>query len=349
VIDTKKTFIILFVSSLFILSTCDKNKFQKFESGSFDLFDTYSNIIIYAESREEAEKISGAIYARLGELHKLFDIYNAYDGINNLKTLNDNAGVAPVEVCGEMIELLKFSIDSYRETDGAFDVALGPVLSIWRAYREEGLLDPESASVPPYEMLKEASDFCDITKIMIDEINHTVFLEQEGMSVDVGAVAKGFAAQLAIDEIIKESGVPCLIDLGGNIAAIGGPPGRSRTGGAWNVGVWDPLGVAGYIKIVAVTDLSVVTSGDYQRYYEAGGARYNHIVDPKTLIPADGFRSVTVIHPDSGVADMLSTAMFILSYEEGSELAEKFGAGALWVTRGGEQITNGEFDKYIVR
>ena len=331
--------------AVFLLCSCAGIKQKKYETGFFGMFDTYAGVIAYAGSQNEFDALAEKIRARLYELHVLFDIYNDYDGVNNLKTVNDNAGIAPVEVSGEIIGLLNFAKYAFGETDGAVNEALGPVLAIWREYREAALSDPDNASPPPFALLSEAAELCGIEKITVDEANGTVFLETRGMSVDAGALAKGFAAQMIMDEIILPSGYSCLIDLGGNIAAAGGPPGKN--GGFWNIGVQDPAGGGEYIKIIRITNRSAVTSGDYQRYYEAGGARYHHIVDPGTLFPADNFSSVTVLHEDSGVADMLSTALFILPLEAGGALALKHNAGALWVTKDGNTITNGEFEKYI--
>jgi len=329
----------LFFIIIPLLASC-AGRHEKYRAHYFDLFDTYATVTGYAESKEEFDRFSEAAYNRLHELHRYFDIYSEYDGINNLKTVNDMAGIAPVEVCDEIIDLLVFAKHAYVESEGTLNVALGPVLSIWHEYRENGLENPEAAELPPYGLLASAIELADIGKLTVDEVNGTVFLEEKGMSLDVGAIAKGFAVQLAVDGLKSMGAEPFLLDVGGNIAAVGKPPdGRD----SWSVGIRDPFeadGGDGILETVRIDGASVVTSGDYQRYYTVNGIRYSHIIDPETLMPAALYRSVTVIYGDSGVADMLSTALFILPYENGRAIAEKRGAAVVWVFADGTVISS---------
>ena len=328
-----------------LLSSCALNTPKKYETGFFGLFDTYTNVIAYAKSESEFKRRAETIRDRLLELHRYFDIYETYEGINNLRTVNDMAGVMPVPVCGEIIGLLQFSKAMYYETDGAFNIALGSVLCVWHDYREAGLQHPETAAKPPMDILTEASTHTDIDKLIIDEEKMTVFLAEAGMSIDVGAVAKGYAAQLVAEQL--EGGVPVLMDIGGNVAAVGKPPDKH---GFWNVGVMNPDykqdSADEFLTTLKIESAAIVTSGDYQRYYEVDGVRYGHIIDPGTLAPAARYRSVTIVHGDSGLADALSTALFILPYETGCAVAERFGAAVLWMTRDDEIITNMRFDMY---
>jgi len=333
----------LFFFAICLLSSCASTP-KKYETGYFGLFDTYTSIIIYAKNEGEFKRCADGIHDRLLELHRYFDIYDTYDGVNNLKTVNDMAGVAPVPVRGEIIGLLQFSKEMYYETNGAFNIALGPVLSIWRDYREAGVQHPEGAAPPPMEILLEASAHTDIEKLIIDAERMTVFLTEPGMSIDVGAVAKGYAAQLVVEQLTD--GVSVIMDIGGNIVAVGKPPGKR---GLWNVGVMNPdkeTGADELLTTLKTESAAVVTSGDYQRYYEADGVRYGHIVDPYTLMPAARYRSVTVVHADSGLADALSTALFILPYDDGLKTAERFGAAVMWMTRGDEIYKNERFERY---
>ena len=335
---------LLFIFIACLLSSCASTP-KKYETGYFGLFDTYTNLVVYAKSESEFRRCADGIRDRLLELHRYFDIYESYDGVNNLKTVNDMAGVAPVPVCGEIVELLKFSKMMYTETNGAFNIALGPVLSIWHTYREAGVQHPETAVPPPMEILIEASAHTDIEKLIIDEEHMTVFLSEPGMSIDVGAAAKGYAAQLIAEQLTD--GVSVLMDIGGNVVTVGNPPGKY---GFWNVGVFNPDhgqdGADELLTTLKTGSAAVVTSGDYQRYYEADGVRYGHIIDPDTLAPAARYRSVTVVHENSGLADVLSTALFILPFEDGFALAERFGAAVLWMTRDGEIYRNGRFEQY---
>ena len=131
-------------------------------------FDTVVQFIGYAKNQSEFEDMAKSGETRFMELHRLYDIYNDYDGINNIKTINDNAGVEPVRVCQEIIDLLEFSKAWHDKTGGTVNIAMGPVLSIWHEYREHGLNDPDDASLPPMERLLEAQKFCDIQKVIVD-------------------------------------------------------------------------------------------------------------------------------------------------------------------------------------
>lgn len=323
---------ILLAVCLIFLSGC-RNGYSKYECDFSGVFDTYTVIIGYAKTEKEFTMYANEIYNKLEYLSKLYDIYNDYEGINNLKTINDNAGIRPVRVEPEIIELLKVCKRAYYDTDGAVDISLGPVLSIWHDYRDAGLKNPESAELPPMDLLTEAYEYCNIDKIIIDEDAGTVYLEDAEMSIDVGAVAKGYAVDMAKEAAAAIGFKSGLISCGGNVCAIGAPLDGVRE--KWGVGIQNPqldvYGNQNIIDTVFVNDLSVVSSGDYQRYYTVGGKAYNHIIDPRTMMPAEKYKAVTVVHNDSKTADILSTAIFILPYEDGHELLKKSGAEAMWI------------------
>ena len=323
--NIKKTSIIGLVLVSLILagfSGCAKET-KRFEAEFLTLFDTATKIVGYTDSKSDFEKQSDFLYSEIGEYHKLFDIYNDYEGINNIKTINDQAGISPVQVDRKLIELLIFSKEIHELTDGNVNVAFGSVLKLWHQYRETGMDDPDNARIPPMEKLVEASKHTDINKMIIDEQAGTVYLEDKEMSLDVGAVAKGYAAEMACREMERTLGVESLlISLGGNVRAIGF---KDSEGNPWRVGVQNPDVEDGtsLIETVSLVDASLVTSGDYQRYYFVDGKRYHHIIDPKTLMPADHYRAVTVLTKDSGVGDGLSTAVFILPLEQAKALLQK--------------------------
>lgn len=328
---------------LVLLSGCSSEKYNKYEATFTDVFDTYVILLGYAKTEDEFDKYSQIIYDKLQELHKEYDIYNSYEGINNLKTINDNAGIQSVEVSSNIIDMLLLGRDAYEKTDSVVNIAMGSVLSIWHDYRTEGIDYPEHASLPPMEELVEAKKLTDIDDLVIDKENSTVYLAKAGMSLDVGAIAKGYAAHLAIAEA-KEAGMTSMLaDIGGNICSIGKPmDGRDR----WGVGIQDPeLSIADNRNIkdtIFINDGAVVTSGSYQRYYMVDGISYNHIIDPETLMPADRYSAVSIFTQDSKYADILSTAVFIMSVEDGTKLLENFNAECLWIMHDGSmQATDG--------
>ena len=179
----------------------------------------------------------------------------------------------------------------------------------------------------------------DFNNVVIDEEKSTVQLLDRSMSWDVGAVAKGSA----VEQVCKNAPEGLLVSVGGNVR----PTGPKPDGSPWTVGIQDPDGGEGYLRTVQVSDMSVVSSGDYQRYYVVDGVADHHIIDPQTLYPENKWRTVTILVPDSGVADGLSTALFCMSREEGQKLLDKYGAEALWMTLDGEVLYSPGFEKYL--
>jgi thiamine biosynthesis lipoprotein len=317
---------------------------SRYEAEFLQLFDTLTRIIGYAGSEEEFTGYAELIHDNLEEYHQLYDIYHDYDGINNIKTINDQAGIAPVKVDRRIIDLLLFAKEAYELTDGQLNVALGAVLSIWHDYREAGIEDPERAALPPAGQLKEAAKHTDIDQVVIDEENSTVFLEDSAMSLDVGAIAKGYAVE-QVAEIAEKNGVTsCLISVGGNVRAIG----ARGDGVPWKVGIQNPLDQNGEdISKVSLADASLVTSGIYERYYIVDGKKYHHIIDPDTLFPSEYFASVSVLCKDSGMADALAKVIN-MPFEEGLTLIEGLpDTEAVWVTPDGQVKYSSGFRKYI--
>lgn len=329
------------------LAGCGAKKPVRYEATFLRLFDTKTTIIAYMDDKEEFARYSQLIYDNLEEYHKLYDIYNNYEGISNIKTINDMAGKAPVKVDKRIIDLLEYAKEWYEKTDGEMNVAFGAVLRIWHDYRERGMEDPDSAELPPMEDLVEASKHTDINKVIIDEEASTVFLADPEMSLDVGAIAKGYAVE-QVSRIAAENGFTSgLISVGGNVRAIGSKDGEGKP---WNVGIQnpDPGEGSNEIHVLDVVDASVVTSGVYERYYTVEGKNYHHIIDPDTLYPSDEFKSVSIVCKDSGMADALSTAVFNMSLDEGMEFIESIpDTEAFWVLSSGELKYSSHFRDYI--
>ena len=322
----------------------------KYDGNFFDTFDTITQIIGYTETKEEFDEYMEIMHNRFIELHKEYDKYNNYEGINNIKTINDNAGKEPVKVSDDIIEMLVFSKEWYEKAGSETNIAFGPVLEIWHDHREDAESDPKNATMPDMEKLKEASKHTDIDKVIIDEENKTVFLEDENMSLDVGAVAKGYATEVVAREIEEAGLKSALISAGGNIRAIGKPLDGERE--RWGIGIQNPdmdlIDSGSTLDNVYVAGKSVVSSGDYQRYYFVGDKRLHHIIDPKTLMPGDYYRAVTIVTPHSGLADFLSTSIFLLPFEESYKLVEELeDVEALWVFKDGSIKTTKGMDKIL--
>ena len=311
-----------------------------YEASFLTLFDTVTTIKGAAESQEAFGEIAQAIHDELLRYHQLFDVYHEYQGMNNLKTVNDQAGIAPVEVDRAIIDLLTDCRDYYELTGGRVNVAMGSVLYLWHNARNEGLDDIRKAKLPDMEKLLAAAEHTDFDCVVIDEEASTVFITDPRARLDVGAVAKGWAAQRAAEN--APAGL--LMSVGGNVCATG----PKYEGTPWVIGVRDPAGSASdYLHTLYVSGGSVVTSGDYQRTYMVDGEFYHHIIDPDTLMPSKYWRSVTVICPDSGLADALSTALFLMDQSQGQKLLDACGAEAMWVDGEGNCFYSPGFQKNI--
>jgi thiamine biosynthesis lipoprotein len=311
---------------------------KKFQTEFFGAFDTVVSFTAFAKDKKEFDRYLEIVRGEMTRLHRLFDIYNSYEGLVNIKVINESAGAAPVKVPAEILDLLEAVREAYADTNGAVNAALGPVLSVWHDYRERALANSADAAVPSHAELSAASAHMSPDDIEIDRDNSTVRLRYPDMSLNVGAIAKGFAVQRVMERV-RDAGLESgLINAGGNVVVTGRPrDGRE----AWSIGVQAPVDGenSGVIDVLSLTtDCAAVTSGSYQRYFTAGGVRYHHIIDPETLYPASGVKAVTVIHPNSTTADVLSTAAFILPYADARAMIEKHGAEAIWITEDGERM-----------
>jgi len=310
-----------------------------------DYFNTLITLVGYTKTQGEFDLYFQQAQARFAQLHKLYDIYSNYEGINNIKTVNDMAGLEPVAVEKDLLDLIKLAKEWTLSGHGKTNIALGPVLKIWHEYRTEGLYDPENAQLPPREVLEEAAKLSDAANIIIDEQGSTIYLADKGMSLDVGAVAKGYATELVARELETAGFVSGAISAGGNVRTIGKPLDGVRD--RWGIGIFNPdspvFSDDRNLDTVYINDASVVTSGDYQRYYYVQGVRYHHLVDPVTLMPAGYYRALTVVTVDSGRADLLSTELFLLPYEKSRQLAESLeDVEVLWIMPDGEiRVTQG--------
>ncbi len=332
-----------------LLAGCKKTSgITRYSTQYLDLFDTLTVIDGYASSQEEFSKETEKLYEELKTYHQLYDIYNDYENINNIKTINDNAGIAPVKVDKKIIDLLLLGKEIYEETNGKVNIAFGSVLSIWHDYRTEELNDSENAKLPPMEELKIANKHVDISKVIIDEAASTVYLEDKEMSLDVGSVGKGYATKMLTDYANREGMNHLLISVGGNISAIG----TKEDGSNWVLGIQNPDtdSETAYVQKVNAKDQSLVTSGNYQRYYMVDGKMYHHIIDPNTLMPSAYFASVSILNKDSGIADALSTAVFNMPFEEGLQLIESINdTEAMWIYEDGTFAYSNGFKEAIAQ
>jgi len=219
--------------------------------------------------------------------------------------INENAGIAPVKVSDEVFYLIETSIKYGELTEGRFNIAMGAMNDLW------GFSSGEYRVPSQYE-IEETMKVCRFSDIVINAEEKSVFLKEKGMKLDLGAVAKGYAADESLKVLAEFGFESALIDAGGNIAMLG----EKGDGAPWKVGVQDPDDMSQILGVIDASDEHVVSSGDYQRYFEVDGVRYCHIFDGVTGYPVMDTTATTVIS-DSGIdADILSTIAFILGGDE---------------------------------
>ncbi|MDY3006148.1 FAD:protein FMN transferase [Anaerococcus porci] len=324
------------------------SELQKYETSIYDYFDTITSFTAYCKNEDEYNKYKELVESEMAKYHKLFNNYDSYKDINNITTINEKAGKEKVKVDQSIIDLIKEGKKWYKETDGDINIAYGRVLQIWSDYREEGLNNKDKARLPKDEELDEASKHKNIDAIEIDENEKTVYISDPDVQIDIGGIGKGYATELIKRDLIKNGLKSGLLSVGGDVAIIGNNPKKGVDN--FKIAIKDPsLSEKNpYAAIVSVKDTSVVTSGDYERFYEVDGKRYHHIIDPKTNYPSTNFKSVSVILDDIGQADALSTALFIKDLDEGKKLLEKFKAEAMWIDKDNKVYKSAGWDKFDV-
>ncbi|QXM05764.1 FAD:protein FMN transferase [Crassaminicella indica] len=297
--------ILLFVS---LLSGCSKKKEPVTDSAY--MLGTHLNITIWTENEDEGKKVIKECFKRISEIEKKMSVNIKDSEINNI---NKNAGKEFVKVSAETSKVLNKALKYGEISNGAFDLTVGKFVKLWGigTYNER---------IPSKSEIDDALKYVDYKLLKKDEKNGYK-LDKEGMRIDLGGIAKGYAADEAY-RILKSNGIEnAVINLGGNIFTLGTRP----DGEIWKIGIQDPFEPTGtYMGIVQFSDKAIVTSGNYERFFIKNNKRYHHIIDPKTGYPSEnGIISTTIITNHSIDADALSTSVYILGVKKGLDLIEK--------------------------
>lgn len=274
------------------------------------LMGTYVKVQIFDEDKKD---ILPKVYDRIKELDKKITVNEPGSEVDEI---NQNAGVKPVKVSEDVFRLIQESVKYSEESSGGFDLTVGPITQLWH-------IGFDDARKPSQEEIDTALKLVDYHKVKLDEKQQTVYLEKKGMSLDLGAIAKGFITDEAIKVLKTNDVTSAIVDLGGNVYVLGNSP-RGKDG-TWRVGVQDPNEARNtVVGSVAEKNKSLVTSGIYERNLTVDGKTYHHLFNPKTGYPFENdIAGVTIISDTSIAGDGLSTAIFSMGVKNGLAFVEK--------------------------
>jgi thiamine biosynthesis lipoprotein len=312
--------VVLIVAAVLVAKWLDpgysKKPYTREEDG---LLDDRIVITAYGKNRSQVEK---AVDAAFEEIRRVDSIADRYNPDSEISILNAGAAAEPVEVSGELWEMISLGKEAYEASGGLFDITVGPLVDLWDVTGRSARGDPP----PSEEEIRQAREKVGGDMLVLDGSRRSVYFSRPGMVVDLGGLAKGYALDRAADAL-RGGGVQAgVINMVSTIQLIGAKP--EKAGGPyWEVVIMNPRegDYLGELRLPADTLIS--TSGDYQRFFEYEGVRYHHILDPRTGYPAQGAISATMIGGASGAwSDIMSTALFVMGYPEGLIWAEGSGS-----------------------
>ena len=312
------------------------------EKTSKDIFtmDTAINITVYTADPalgQSAADQAAVEFQRINNLTNRFAAKLSDPQASDVYRVNQSAGIAPVVVGADTLAMAQRAQYFAGLSGGAFDIAIGPIMDLWG-------FGGTAYHLPTDAEIKKLLPLADYRKIVIDADQKTIFLPEKGMIMDLGGIAKGYATDMAAKKI-RDLGIKnALINAGGNVFAIGSKP----DGQPWRIGIQDPRDANSVVAIVKVSDRAVVSSGDYQRYFEQDGVRYHHIIDPASGKQARSVMGTTIIMDNSTDADILSTTMFVLGPAKGMAFQKTLpGVEAVFITPGKEITYSSGLDGII--
>jgi thiamine biosynthesis lipoprotein len=279
-------------------------------------------------SQAAPKKAEDALEAAFQEMERINVLMSHYRPDSEVSRIARFAGQKEIRVSPETLEVIERALYFSRLSGGALDVTIGSVFRLWN-FRE--------GKIPDDRSLRENLKRVDYRKIKVDRAGSSVFLENTGMELDLGAIAKGYAVDLACAVLRKKGMESFLVKLGGEIKAHG----EKEPGVPWIVGIQHPRLSSLLLAKLQVRNAAISTSGDYEKFFLQGGERYHHILDPSTGMPAQECQSVTILAPSSMDADALATTVFVLGPRKGFSLIEKLpGVHAVVVDRRGSVRTS---------
>ncbi|GAA0080385.1 MULTISPECIES: FAD:protein FMN transferase [Clostridium] len=300
------TILLLCICLPLVFVGCDSKSEEPVSRETY-LMGTIINIKAYGKNADKAVQAS---------VDKISDIENKMSlniSTSEINKINKNAGIAPVKVSKNTFDVVKASLIYSEKTKGSFDITVEPLVSLWG-------IGTDKARIPSKDEISNALSLINYKDVVINEKESTIMLKRKGQAIDLGAIAKGYTADELKKVLLNYNVSSAFLNLGGNVYVLGNKPDKTP----WKIGVQNPLEPRGdYLGIVSVSDKSVVTSGNYERFFERNGKRYHHIFDTKTGYPAEkGLISVSIISDKSIDGDALSTSVYTLGLDEGKKLIE---------------------------
>ena len=243
------------------------------------------------------------------EISRIESLISSWDKNSQTSLINNSAGIKPVQVDKELFDLIYRSIRISDLTQGAFDISYASMDKLW-------YFDREMKNLPTSQQIAESVSKVGFQNIVLDEKNRTVFLKLKGMKIGFGAIGKGYAADKAKDILIENNVQSGIINASGDLTAWGQKP----SGDDWMVAVVNPLNKSKVFSWLPIKNSSIVTSGNYEKFFNIGGKSYSHIIDPRTGYPSEGILSVTIISENAELADALATSVFVLGTDIGIDM-----------------------------
>jgi thiamine biosynthesis lipoprotein len=329
--------IFIVISIAFLIFACDRGKDKVFKETRSAMY-TITSITIVSGSQENADKAIKAAYKEIAYLEHLL---NFYSEDSEISAINKNAGASPVKVAKETFEIIAKALSVSDNTDGAFDITVGPLVRLW---------DFKKAGMPQKKQMDSMMKLIGYKNIVLNTERSTVFLVKKGMQIDLGAIIKGYAADKAVETLHKSGIKAGIVTIGGEVKTFGKKP----DGTSWNVGITHPRPTQGsyeqimpplppstfrkeeILAVVRLSDLSISTSGDYEKFFISNGQWYHHIIDPKTGYPAYACQSVSVIASEAALTDAYATGIFVLGPKRGMEILKKLGIDGVIIDNNGK-------------
>jgi len=339
-----KSVIIIFFTCLVVFlffSIRSKQQFQM-DSGYRPVMGTFARIVAVAKDANSAKK---CIESALAEINKVDELMSDYKDDSEISLVNKDAFNQPVKVSESTFEVLQKSIEFSKLSDGAFDITVGPLVDLWHRAGEAN-------AVPAEDELQQARSKVGYEKLILDASEMTVKFAVDGMRIDLGGIAKGYAVDKAVQAIQNCGAIGAMVSIGGDIRCFGTPSGGKNS---WLIGLQNPnenfefpVGTGAPLLVLKLKDSAVSTSGHYWRFEQIQGKKYSHIIDTKSGYSSDKLASVTIIAKDATANDALATAVTILGAEKGLALIEKLPqTEAILITAQNKIIKTPNAEKYI--